>query len=230
MQKKNRVSLWRRAALRKLAVSGALGAGGFAVLIREALAANPRQGIRQLTGNVTIDGKPAAPGQKVLPGQKVVTGEDGEAVFVVGKDAFLQRPNSAFVIERGAGAKVAIPVLRYITGKVLSVFGKGRKILMTPTATIGIRGTACYIESEPEQVYFCLCYGTAIVTPAGDPAQRTTIRTEHHDHPITIGAAAGSTMMANARVINHTDAELIMLEALVGRKPPFYGRKFKDGY
>jgi hypothetical protein len=226
MHKKNRVSLWRRAALRKLAVSGALGVGGFTALIREALAANPKQGIRQLTGNVTIDGKPAVPGQKVLPGQKVVTGEDGEAVFVIGKDAFLQRPNSEFVIEHGAG----VAVLRYITGKVLSVFGKGRKTLATPTATIGIRGTACYIESEPELVYFCLCYGTAIVTPAGDPAQHTAIRTEHHDHPITIGAAVGSTMMANARVINHTDSELIMLEALVGRTPPFYGKHYEDNY
>jgi hypothetical protein len=230
MHGKNRVSLLRRAALRKLAVSSALGAGGFAALIREALAASPQQGIRQMKGTVTIDGKPAAPGQAIRPGQKVATGEDGEAVFVVGKDAFLQRRNSEFVIERSAGARIAIPVLRYITGSVLSVFGKGKKTLSTPTATIGIRGTACYIESAPEQVYFCLCYGTAIVTPAGDPAQRTTIRTMHHDHPITIGAAAGSTMMANALVINHTDAELTMLEALVGRKPAFYGKKYKDDY
>jgi hypothetical protein len=230
MQRKNRVSLLRRATLRKLAVSGALGAGGFAALIRDALAADARQGIRQVKGNVTIDGKPAGIGQMIHPGQKVVTGEDGEVVFVVGKDAFLQRASSEFVIERGAGAKIAIPVLRYITGKVLSVFGKGRKTLTTPTATIGIRGTACYIESETEQVYFCLCYGMAIVTPDGDPAQRTTIHTRHHDHPITIGAAAGSTMMANARVVNHTDAELTMLEALVGRKPPFYGKPFKDDY
>jgi len=31
-------------------------------------------------------------------------------------------------------------------------------------------------------------------------------------------------MMVPAGVINHTDAELEMLEALVGRTPPFYGR------
>jgi hypothetical protein len=29
------------------------------------------------------------------------------------------------------------------------------------------------------------------------------------------------SMMVTAPVINHTDAELVMLEALVGRKPPF---------
>jgi hypothetical protein len=216
----------RRETLIRLAASGMVGAGGFAGLVRAALAADPRQGLRDLKGSVTIDGKPAAPGQMVKPGQKVVTGEDGEAVFVVGKDAFLQRANSEFVIEHGAG----VAVLRYLTGKVLSVFGKGRKTLAVPTATIGIRGTACYIEARQEETYFCLCYGTAIVTPSGAAQERATIRTRHHDHPITIGKAAGSTMMADAKVINHTDDELIMLEALVGRKPPFYGRITERDY
>jgi hypothetical protein len=166
-------------------------------------------------------------GQVIRPGQKVATGEDGQAVFVVGKDAFLQRANSEFVIEHGTG----VAVLRYLTGRILSVFGKGRKTLAVPTATIGIRGTACYIEAETQETYFCLCYGTAIVTPFGAPQERATIRTRHHDHPITIGKAAGSTMMANAKVINHTDDELIMLEALVGRKPPFYGKDYaRDAY
>lgn len=226
MNKKIRMSSGRRTALKTLAMTTAIGAGGFAGLIRAALAANPQQGIREMKGRVTIDGKPAESGQKILPGQKITTGEDGEVIFVVGKDAFLQRANSEFTFEHSAG----VVVLRYITGKVLSVFGKGRKTLTTPTAAIGIRGTACYIEAGQESVYFCLCYGTAIVAPNGDPVQRTTIRTKHHDHPIIIGAAAGSTMMANTQVINHTDAELILLESLVGRKPPFYGKSYKDDY
>jgi hypothetical protein len=29
--------------------------------------------------------------------------------------------------------------------------------------------------------------------------------------------------MASARVVNHSDAELILLENLTGRWPPFYG-------
>jgi len=29
--------------------------------------------------------------------------------------------------------------------------------------------------------------------------------------------------------VNHTDAELILLESLVGRRPPFYGMKY-GGY
>jgi hypothetical protein len=35
------------------------------------------------------------------------------------------------------------------------------------------------------------------------------------------------TMIAPADVINHTDAELTMLESLVGRWPPFYAKSTK---
>jgi hypothetical protein len=226
MDKKMRMSPMRRATLHKLAVSGAIGAGGFAGLMRTALAVDPRQGIRQMKGNVTIDGKPAEHGQTIRPGQKVATGTDGEVVFVIGKDAFLQRANSEFIIERGTG----VAVLRYITGKVLSVFGKGRKMLETPTATIGIRGTGCYIEAEQARTYFCLCYGVADIVPNSDPQQHETLHTKHHDYPVYIDNGPMPTMMVKAKVINHIDDELIMLEALVGRKPPFYGKNDKDDY
>ena len=212
----------RRAALRKLAMAGAIGAGGMTALLRAALAANPAQGFRKITGNVTVDGKPAAPGQVIRPGQRVETGPDSEAVYVIGKDAFLQRENSAFEVDR----RPAVIVLRYITGKVLSVFGKGRKRLETPTATIGIRGTGCYIEAEADRTYFCLCYGTAVVEPHADRTRRETVRTKHHEYPLYIGATPGSTMMAKTEVINHTDDELVMLEQLVGRLPPFYGKSY----
>jgi hypothetical protein len=212
----------RRATLRKLMTAGAIGTAGMTALLRAALAANPAQGFRKISGTVTVDGKPARPGQIIRPGQRVETGPDSEAVYVVGKDAFLQHENSAFEIDR----RPAVVVLRYITGKVLSVFGKGRKRLETPTATIGIRGTGCYIEAEAERTYFCLCYGVAVVEPHADRVQRETVRTKHHEYPLYIGATPGSTMMAKTAVINHTDDELIMLEQLVGRLPPFYGKDY----
>ncbi|MGH8808157.1 MAG: hypothetical protein ACREX0_09800, partial [Noviherbaspirillum sp.] len=140
----------RRRALRRLALTGALGGAGMLGLLRAALAADPRTGIRSIKGKVTVDGQPAVVGQQIRAGQQVVTESGSEAVFVIGQDAFLQRENSMFAIEDSAG----IVVLRYITGKVLGVFGKGRKQLVTPTATIGIRGTAWYIEAERERTYF----------------------------------------------------------------------------
>lgn len=222
MENKTRLSPLRRRALRRLAASAVIGIGGMHGLLRAALAASPQAGIRNMKGTVTIDGEPAAIGQRIRPGQKVVTGPESQAIFVIGDDAFLQREDSEFSIEANAG----VVVLRYLTGKVLSVFGKGRKQLMTPTATIGIRGTACYIEAEPDRTYFCLCYGTAVVQPTSNPRMRKTLRTKHHESPLYIGREPGKAAMRRADVANHKDDELFMLEELVGRIPPFYGKGY----
>lgn len=214
---------------------GALGAAGLLTsleilgLVRNALAAgaNPvPPGLHKLKGTVTLNGQPAREGQLVKPGDTVVTGPGAEALYVIGQDAFLQRESSA--VQFGA---TAADFMRVVTGRLLSVFGKGKeRKIQVGTATIGIRGTACYIEEEPRggsanrgKTYFCLCYGEAEVVPAAAPGQREVIRTTRHDHPIVIHAdPAMATMMVTAPVINHTDAELVMLENLVGRVPPFY--------
>ena len=226
MKQSERVNRAKRRTLAKLTAGGMLGAGGLLGAIRAALAEdNVKQGIAHMKGSVTVDGKPAVLGQIVHPEQKVATGPGGEAVVVIGKDAFLLREKTEFSTE----GKFVVTALRYISGKVLSVFGKGNKDLHTPTATIGIRGTGCYIEAESARTYFCLCYGEAVLMPLADPAAKETITTEHHEHPLYIGTKPGDTMIANVPVINHTDAELVMLESLVGRKPPFYGKTY-SGY
>jgi hypothetical protein len=51
------------------------------------------------------------------------------------------------------------------------------------------------------------------------PSSPERIETKHHDHPILIHNDSAMPMMAPASVINHTDAELILLENLVGRWP-----------
>lgn len=214
--------IWRsrRAMILKMASMGALGAGGVAGLVRAAIAADSDdilQGIRYSAGAVTIDGKLAVRGQTLQPGQTIVTGPASDTVFVIGSHAFYQRENSSFTFETSP----VTTTLRYLSGKILSVFGKGRTNLVTKTATIGIRGTGAYIESEEERTYFCLCYGRAVVTPKSNPEMRRTIRTRHHESPIYIGT---KEVMSAAPVINHTDAELVMLENTVNRWPPFYGK------
>jgi len=219
--------LARRETLLKLAAAGAFGAGGILGLVRESLAAGSlpaTPGFRHLRGPVGVDNTRASIGLNIKPGQTVMTGEGGEAVYIIGPDAFLQREKTKVTFDDSTGTAV----MRVLTGRILSVFGKGREKtrplqIATSTATIGIRGTGCYIEAEEARTYFCLCYGEAEVTPKGDPTQKETIRTRHHEHPIYI-SAGGSRMMAPATVINHTDAELIMLENSVGRWPPFYGQ------
>src|SRR5206468_12720751 len=136
-------------------------AGGILGLVQDALASTHRpvrQGIRSLKGAVTIDGMPAALNQRIRAGQTIVTGPGAEVVYVVGTDAFLQHENSELRYEDST----TVAVLRVITGKILSVFGRGKRDIATPTATIGIRGTGCYIEASPQNTYFCLCYGSAI--------------------------------------------------------------------
>jgi len=177
-------------------------------------------GLQHLKGDVRINEQPAHQGQRVTPGDTISTGPEAEAIYVIGSDAFLQRENTT--VSLGAGALQN--VLRLVSGKLLSVFAKGNRRIETPTATIGIRGTGCYLEAEERRVYFCLCYGTADVSPLAEPGRVETIATRHHDHPVYLHADQGMPMMAPASVINHSDAELILLENLVGRWPPFYGQ------
>lgn len=217
----------RRQLLRQLGAAGLLSAGGIAGFLQRALAAGVAPvppGLHKLTGQVTVNGQPARQGQLIRPGDTVATGPDGEAIYVIGQDAFLQRSGSTVSFGTQLGNTVA-DFMRVLNGRILSVFGKGERQLRFSTATIGIRGTACYIEEGVKaETYFCLCYGSAQITPAAAPAEATTITTRHHDHPLWIGNDMKMpTMMVSAPVVNHTDAELTLLENLVGRWPPFYG-------
>ncbi len=118
--------------------------------------------------------------------------------------------------------------MRVVSGKILSVFGKGAKTIQTSTATIGIRGTGCYIEDEgtgaKARTYFCLCYGSVDLTPKAAPHEAESYTTTHHDKPMyVLNDMKMAKMMVPAEVINHTDEELTLLEGLVGRVTPFYG-------
>jgi hypothetical protein len=87
---------------------------------------------------------------------------------------------------------------------------------------MGIRGTGWYAESDPDQTYFCTCYGTTDVSASNDPDSRETVVSRHHDKPLYILAdAERGKSIRDAPFKNHTDQELMLIEALVGRTPPF---------
>ncbi len=205
----------RRLFLRGLTAGAA---GGMMAWVHQALAADPkslRQGFNRINGEVSVNGQPAVEGTPIKRGDVVSTGAGAHAVYVLGDNAFLQRANSQ--VDFGAGS--AATFLRVVTGGLLSVFGKGRRQLATPTATIGIRGTGCYIETDARKSYFCLCFGAVNLRPLD--GQPVSYATKHHEKPVWI--ENGVTM--SAMVVNHTDAEIIMLEALVGRGSPFPARR-----
>jgi hypothetical protein len=179
------------------------------------------RGVHGARGQPLLNGEPVTPGMPVRAGDTVNTGPGGELVFVVGRDAMLARANTRVEVLGDAGALVATG-LRILTGALLSVFSPGEpKLLETQTAVVGIRGTAVYVESEPDRTYVCTCYGTVDLAAVDDRAANETVSTRHHEEPRYIMAKGAPQMLMRAPVINHTDAELTLLEALVGRKPPF---------
>ena len=200
---------------RRAVLIGAAALAAQMALLRKALAlGSVEKGVYRLRGDVRINGEPARQGQEIRSGDTVTTGPGAELVFVVGRDAYMVRERSS--LSFGAD------VLRVVTGAVLSVFGTGAKRrIETPTATIGIRGTGVYVESEPARTYVCTCYGEADLAATADPSARETVRTKHHEAPRYIMGSGAPQMLMQAPVVNHTDAELILLEGLVGRRPPF---------
>jgi len=215
---------------RRIFLLRALAAGLFAAspLVRADLLGNvPHElpagkSIHSLNGVLRINGKTATTDTVIGSNDTLVTGHGSQAIFVVGKDAFILRENSELHL---SGDNLLVDGLRLVTGALLSVFGKSRHNLTTPTATIGIRGTGLYVEAQPDLSYVCTCYGTTLIGTVADPANTETIESKHHDAPRYV-QADGS--IRPAPFVNHTDEELMLIETLVGRTTPF--ALFDDSY
>lgn len=201
--------------------AGAALALGMARLRRALAKGSVQTGVARVRGDVRVNGQPARRGMEVKPGDVVTTGPDAELIFVAGRDAFLVRADTRLELS-GDTARLVVQGLRIVTGAVLSVFEPGRpKQIRTATATIGIRGTGIYVEAQERRTYACTCYGEAELVPVDEPKEAETVRTIHHDQPRYIYPKGMPRMIERAPVINHTDAELILLEGLVGREVPF---------
>ena len=184
----------------------------------------PGQSIYRVSGQVTVNGVPANSKTRIGPTDTLETAKGGEIIFAVGESAFLMREGSRMVLESPRKDSTVISALRLIGGKLLSVFPKGNhpKTVSTATATMGIRGTGMYLEADPQQTYFCTCYGVVEVVANKDPQSRDTVVATHHDKPLYIVAdGKPGENIRPAPFINHTDQELTLIETLVGRKPPF---------
>ncbi len=185
--------------------------------------------IYNLDGVVKVNGVAADINTPITASDTIETGDKSYVIFVVGKDAFILRSNSSLTLEPEAAqnttekAKDAlVNTLRLVTGKLLSVFGKTRHRIKTPTATIGIRGTGVYVESETERSYVCTCYGTTDISAVNDSSSSETIVSEHHDAPRYVYASGDQGQLIEpAPFKNHDDEELLLIEELVGRRPPF---------
>ena len=138
-------------------------------------------------------------------------------MIVVGRDAFLMRAQTTIEVQ---GSEGLLKSMLIATGKVLSVFSQKPVAIKAASASIGIRGTGAYIEVNPDGVYFCLCYGEALVEGPG-MANARLVKTTHHEQPLMLRDDGGIMRVEPGPFLNHSDAELVMLEALVDREPPF---------
>jgi hypothetical protein len=178
--------------------------------------------IHRLEGVALVNGRQANLQTPIRAGDRVETRDDSEIVFVVGGDSFLLRSNSHMEI---SGINFLLRGLKLVSGSLLSVFAQrkvGEGLSMSgPTATLGIRGTGVYMEAEPDLTYLCTCYGQVALAASADPNDAAIISATHHDMPRYIASnPVKGTRIRPAPMINHSDAELKLLEAIVGRRVP----------
>jgi hypothetical protein len=187
------------------------------------------QSIYELSGKVFVNGQLANIDTFISANDKIETENNSHVIFVVGKDSFILRSNSTLQLVAEKNAAVSekiksssVAAMRLLTGKLLSVFGKREHKITTAIATIGIRGTGVYIESNPDESYICTCYGITDLSAISDPSNTETIVSTHHSAPRYISASSSSgNLIHPAPFKNHDDQELALIEALVGRSPPF---------
>ena len=140
------------------------------------------------------------------------------AALRLGKCAFLFAPKTkvTFDVESGFTVKMA----NLIQGAMHAVFdpaAPAERSVMTKHATIGIRGTAHYVELEEDEdrTYSCCCYGHIHIDGG---AQSETQKTNYHDARII--NRAGQVLVSPYHVpFNHYDNSLVFLEGQVGRQP-----------
>jgi hypothetical protein len=179
--------------------------------------------IFDMRGEVQVNGRRADYATRIAAGDHITTGEGAYVITAVGQTAFVLRESSALEI---GGRELFVRSMQLLSGAMLAVFGRRKPEdairINTPLATIGIRGTGLYAESEADQSYVCTCYGTTDIASALDSTAKVSVTSTHHDAAqYVLKDPENGRRILPAPFKNHTDLELMTIEALVGRKVPF---------
>ncbi len=198
----------------------------------QAAQAQQRSNVVELQGDIEINGQRLLPQQSIQSGDAIATGPGSSLIFVVGNASFQVRQNSRLIVQRGNTLSV-VSVLRLITGGVASVWGKGQsRRIITPTLTVGIRGTGVYTEVMPNQdnrSYFCNCYGVVELNAGAD---RQVSRSDYHQSFWGEAKEIVGRTITPASALNHTDEEIEFLARLIDQRTTWQimGKKgSKDG-
>ena len=202
-----------------------------------------------VAGQVTVerDGRlyRAVKNARVIEGDTIETSETGRLHIRMSDRTLLSlKPDTRFTIQtyrhaeaRSAGTATTQGSAPGTDRSVFALFKGGFRAITgligqrnknafsvnTPVATIGIRGTALYSQVFDQRSYVCTCYGQTELQALAAPQQREQIESLHHDAPRWIAAQgrSGEALISPAPMFNHSDMELMLLEALVGREVPF---------
>lgn len=192
--------------------------------------AQQRSNIVTLEGDAMVNGSRLDPKQRIRVGDHLETGPDSQMVFVVGNTSFLLRQNSSMTLERSTSPNF-VSLMRLVTGAVASVWAKGKqRKIITPTLTIGIRGTGVYTEVLPQnegRSYFCNCYGTVDLAAGGESV---VSQAQYHQAFWVEPEPKEGRSFSPAKKLNHTDEEMEMLAQLVKERTAWQisGRKGND--
>jgi hypothetical protein len=180
--------------------------------------------IHELSGEVLLNGYRMAPNSAILPGQTVQTGRDGLVWFTIAGDAFFLRPGSELRLGAPATRGALIDTLRLISGALGATFNPGRRrSVVARTATIGIRGTGVYVETNREETYACTCFGATemISTASGAMMEGVQVTAQNHLARRIHRDPVMGMRIAQAPFERHTSEEITRLERLAGRPNPF---------
>jgi hypothetical protein len=192
--------------------------GSVLTLPLPAWAAVPYGVVRELSGEVYLSDHRLRRNTALQPGQTLTTGDDGEVWFTVGEDAFFLRPNSRLRLDSTGAASAVLDFLRLVSGGLGATFSRGApRQLVTPTATIGIRGTGVYLEAAPAWTYACTCFGTTAISGLDSRESSAEIQGRNH---VARRIDAGGRIVT-VPFVRHTSEEIARLESLVGRPDPF---------
>lgn len=176
--------------------------------------------IREISGQVLVGGRLATLATPIRAGDTVYTTRGASIWFTAGADAFFLRPETELRLEPRRVGESAIHALRLLTGALGATFERGvERSVVARTATIGIRGTGVYIETQPEETYACTCFGTTeLLTGDARMMERVPVSTVNH---LARRIVRGSSSALPAAFERHTNAEMSRLESLAGRPDPF---------
>ena len=175
--------------------------------------------VRELSGEVFLNGFPMTSSSDLRVGHTITTGRDGRIWFTLGGDAYFLRPDSELRLQTREPPDTLVDLLRLVTGALGATFSRGaRRQVIARTATIGIRGTGIYVEATADETYACTCFGSTELSSSatGQMMESIPISTDRHvARRITRGA------VVPAAFERHTSEEIARLEQLVGRPNPF---------